>query len=233
MQNPTTKTPVTKCLDLAAYSVRMLAKFPDTPALAPLAVKMAAAAKGLVDSQAAYAAAVTEILPTRVDVKYENFVSDRRIRVTQQKAELADGKKNGPIASQASPEGSAPIVRLVGMSQVNQMAALEGRLAALAPLWSDATAEAKAIGQFRAAYKTAVDGRTTAGEVAANLRAVRDVAKEAFLTTYDEITSRVSAEFPRDTQMQDIFFDDVRGRSAAEQADDPAAETPAEGATTP
>lgn len=232
MQNPTTKTPVTKCLDLAAYSGRMLGKFPDTPALAPLAVKMAAAAKGLEDSQAAYAASVTAILPTRVDVKYENFVSDRRVRITQQKAEMADGKKNGAIASQAFPDGSAPIIRLVGMSQVDQMVALEGRLAALAPLWSDAAAEAKVIGQFRSAYKKAVDGRTKAGQAATNLRAVRDVAKEAFLTTYDEITSRVSAEFPRDTQMQDIFFDDARANSAAQQADDPAAVTPAEGATT-
>lgn len=231
MQNPTTKTPVTKCLDLAAFSERMLGKFPSTPALAPLALKMAAAAKVLEDSQAAYVAAVIAILPTRVDVKFENFVSDRRIRITQQKAEMADGKKNGSIASQAFPEGSAPIVRLVGMSQVKQMVALEGRLAALAPLWSDAPAEAQAIGQFRESYKTAVDGRTKAGEDAANLRAVRDVAKEAFLTTYAEITSRVCAEFPRDPAMQDIFFDDVRGRSAAEQADDPAAETPAEVAT--
>lgn len=229
MQNPTTKTPVTKCLDLAAYAERMLGKFPDTAALAPLAVKMAAAAKALEESQTTYAAAVTAILPTRVDVKYENFVSDRRIRVTQQKAELADAKKNGPIASQAFPEGSAPIIRLVGMSQVARMVDLEGRLAALAPLWPDALAESTAIGQFRSAYDKAIKGRDQAGQAATNLRAVRNVAKESFLTTYAEITSRVSAEFPRDTQMQDIFFDDVRGRSAAEQADDPAPEPPSEG----
>jgi hypothetical protein len=176
---------------------------------------------------------VKAILPTRVDVKYENFVSDRRIRATQQKAELADGKKGGAIATHAFPEGSAPIVRLVGLSQVEQMVNLEGRLMALAPLWPDAPAEAKAIGQHHVDYKKAIDGRTNAGQVATNLRAVRDVAKEHFLTTYAEITSRVSAEFPRDTPMQDIFFDDVRGRSAAEQADDSAAETPAEGETTP
>jgi hypothetical protein len=231
MQNPTPKTPVTKCLDLAAHAVRMFGKFPGTAGLAPLAAKLTASAQALDESQAKYTAAVKAILPTRVDVKYENFVSDRRIRVTQQKAELADGKKGGAIASQAFPEGSTPLVRLVGMSQVEQMVNLEGRLAALAPLWPDATAEAKAIGQHHLSYKMAIDGRTSAGQVATNLRAVRDVTKERFLTTYAEITSRVSAEFPRDALMQDLFFDDVRSRSAAEQADDSAAETHAEGET--
>jgi len=231
MQNPTKNTPVTKCLDLAGYSARMLGKFPGTPGLAPLAEKLTLAAQSLEDSQAKYAAAVKAILPTRVDVKYENFASDRRIRTTQQKAELADGKKGGAIAAQAFPEGSAPLIRLVGLSQVERMVSLEGRLAALAPLWPDALVEAKAIGQHHLAYKKAIDGRTNAGQVATNLRAVRDVAKEVFLTTYAEITSRVSAEFPRDTPMQDLFFDDVRARSAAEQADDPDDATPAEGET--
>lgn len=232
MQNPTKNTPVTKCLDLSAYAARMLSKFPGTPALAPLAGKLTTAAQALEEAQAKYAAAVREILPSRVDVKYENFVSDRRIRVTQQKAELADGVKGGRLSSQAFPEGSAPITRLVGLSQVEHMVKLEGRLAALEPLWPDALTEAKAIGQHHVDYQKALDGRTSAGQAATKLRAVRDVAKERFLTAYAEITSRVSAEFPRDTPMQDIFFDDVRGRSAAEQADDPEAGTHAEGEAT-
>jgi hypothetical protein len=228
MQTPTNKTPVSKCLDLAAYSVRLLVKFPANQALAPLAEKMQSAGQVLQRAQTNYADAVKAILPTRVDVKYENFVSDRRIRLTQQKAEMADGKKGGVIATQAFPEGSAPIVRLVGESQVNEMSLLAGRLAALAPLWPEAPAESQAISQLRDSYKTAVEGRHSAGQNAKNIRAIRDVAKESFLTAYAEITKRVGAEFPRDTVMQDLFFDDVRARSTAAQADEPEAEPPAE-----
>ena len=233
MQLPTAKTPVSKCLDLAAYSTRMLAKFPQNPALAPLGAKMASVAQALSSAQTSYADAVRAILPTRVDVKYENFVSDRRIRLTQQKAEMADGKKGGAIAAQSFPEGSSPIVRLVGPSQVKAMSDLAGRLAALAAVWPEASSEAQAITQFRDAYDAAVKGRDSAGQTSTNLRALRDVAKEGLLTAYAEITSRVSAEFPRDTAMQDLFFDDVRAQSAAAQADEPGAEPSVNGAEAP
>jgi hypothetical protein len=233
MQIPTSKTPVSKCLDLAGYGTRMLVKFPANAALAPLAAKMQSISQALSNAQDAYADAVKAILPTRVDVKYENFVSDRRIRLTQQKAEMADGKKGGAIAAQGFPEGSSPIVRLVGPSQVKAMSDLAGRLAALAAVWPEASAEAQAITQFRDDYEAAIKGRNNAGQAATNLRAARDVAKESFLTAYAEITSRVSAEFPRDTAMQDLFFDDVRSRSTAAQADDPEAEPSAEGDETP
>ena len=233
MQIPTARTPVSKCLDLAGYSTRMLGKFPQNPALAPLGAKMASAAQALSSAQTAYADAVKAILATRVDVKFENFVSDRRIRLTQQKAEMADGKKGGAIAAQSFPEGSSSIVRLVGPSQVKAMSDLAGRLAALANVWPEATAECQAITQLRDDYDVAIQGRDSAGQAATNLRAMRDAAKESFLTVYAEITSRVAAEFPRDTLMQDLFFDDVRAQSAAAQADAPEAPPVAEGGATP
>ena len=49
---------------------------------------------------------------------------------------------------------------------------------------------------------------------------MRDAAKEAFITKYVGITSRVAAEFPRDSAMQDLFFDEARTRSALAQADE-------------
>lgn len=232
MQTPSAKTSVSKCLELAGYCGQMLGKFPNNPTLTAVAAKMASAAKPLNDAQANYAAAVIAILPTRVDVKFENFVSDRRIRLTQQKAEIADGSKGGPIMTQAFPDGSAPITRLLGMSQVNAMADLVGRLVALAPLWPDANAESQAIEQHRDNYKKALDGRTSAGQTATNLKAKRDVAKESFLTVYVELTHLVAAEFPRDTVMRIFFFDDVRSASSAAAADDTNAD-PGADATTP
>ena len=48
---------------------------------------------------------------------------------------------------------------------------------------------------------------------------MRNAMKEIYITKYAEITSRVAAEFPRDSVMQDVFFDEVRHKSALEDAD--------------
>ncbi|MDI1447301.1 hypothetical protein [Polyangium sp. 6x1] len=212
-------TPVSKCLDLAAYSARMLGKFTNLPALIALGAEMTAAAAELSAAQAAYEKAVTDILPMRVDVKYENYVSDRRIRVTQQKAEIADGKRGGRIAGIVFPEGSAPITRLVGASQVQAMVDLEGRLKSAQDLWSDASAEKEAIGQHREQYDKALTARKNAGQNARDMRAARNAAKDKFLHKYAEIMSRVEAEFPKDRATQDLFFDEVRTKSSLATAD--------------
>jgi len=226
MQSPTATTPVSKCLDLASYTVRMCGKYPANAALASIATKLGGAAGALDGAQAGYAAAVRAILPARVDVKFENHVADRRIRLTQQKAEIADGKKNGAVASHVFPGGSAVIIRLLGQSQVDAMIALEGRLAAVAPVWADATQEQQAIAQLRQGYAAALAARTKAAQDAAALRSARDVAKDQFLTAYAEAQGLVQAEFPRDTVQQDLLFDDVRTRSSAAQADDSGTEEP-------
>lgn len=219
MQAPTMNTPVSKCGDLAAYSTRMLGKFTNLPVLLALAAEMEAAAHELAEAQAVYEQAVRAILPTRVDVKYENHVSDRRIRLTQQKAEMADGKRGGRIAGAVFPDGSAPVTRLVGASQVKAMSDLEGRLDAAKALWPEAAGEMEAIQVHRERYDNALTGRENAGQHARNMRALRNAAKDKFIHKYVEIMSRVEAEFPRDRAMQDLFFDEVRTRSALATAD--------------
>lgn len=237
MQAPDMTTPVSKCHDLGAYSVQMCSKFPKNATLTGVATQLSAATQTLADAQAHYADAVKAILPTRVDVKYENFVSDRRIRLTQQRAEIADGKKKGKFEGLAFPEGSPKITRLLGQSQVDEMIALEGRLAALAPVWPEAAAEATEIAQHHQAYQAAIHGRTKAGQDASALRAIRNVAKQGWITTYVKSQHLVEAEFPQDTTMQDLFFDEIRTKSAAAQADDeeqnPADPAPATTPATP
>lgn len=235
MQKPTKKTPDSKCFDLTVHAVRMFGKFPDNKVLTDLGSKLAAAGQAFEDAHDKHFEAVKAILPTRVDVKFENLTSDRRIRLTQQKAEMVDGKKAGKIGLQAFPEGSTPIVRLVGESQVKEMTRLVGQLEALAPLWPEAVSESQAIAQCRDSYAKALEGRTQAGKNATALRAVRNVAKEMFLTTYAEVVSRVEAEFPRDSAMQELFFDDVRSASTAAQAEaeEDASEAEAEAQATP
>jgi hypothetical protein len=219
MQNPTMKTSVSKCLELATYAIRMFGKFPTNAALTALAAELATAKSSLASAQQTYEIAIDEILPARVDVKYENHRSDRRIRQTQQKAELADGKKNGRISALVFPDGSTPITRLQGDSQIQAMADLEGRLDSATGLWPDAAIEKSEIVNHRQAYANALKSRNDIGQNVRNKRALRNAAKEAFITKYTEITSRVAAEFPRDDAMQDLFFDDVRSKSARDDSD--------------
>jgi len=221
MQSPSMKTPVSKCLDLATHAIVMLAKFPQNPDLAALIPKLTSAAHGLDTTQTLYLSAVKAILPARVEVKYQNFVSDRRVAQTQKKAQIA-GKT---ILAAVFPDGSQKITRLVGASQVDAMIALEGRLAAAATLWPDAAAEQQDIAAFRKGYAAAIAARATAGQDAAAVRATRDVAKRTFLAVYAEVQARVAAAFPLDTTMQDLFFDDLHTSSSAAQAD--ASEEPA------
>jgi hypothetical protein len=218
MQTPTDKTPVSKDIDLAAYAARMLSKFPDNLVLKQLSEEMLAAGASLATAQRAYEDAVRAILPTRVDVKYENYASDLRIRRTQKKADLADGRPNGPIAKAVFPEGSAPIVRLQGASQVDAMVNLEGRLGSAKALWNEAETEKADVKSFRERYAGALEGRRAAGQTARDSRVERNAEKNRFLVKYAEIGHKVEAEFPRDRAMSDLFFDDVRGRSTAQQA---------------
>ncbi len=226
MQAPTMNTPVSKCVELSTHAARMLGKFTHVPALLELAIKMTAAGAELSAGQVAYEDAVKAILPTRVDVKYENYVSDRRIRLVQQKVEIADGRRFGRIAGLVFPEGSSPITRLVGDSQTKAMQDLEGRLAAVVPLWPDAQSEWDAVALHREQYEKALSDRNSAGQAARDKRAARNAIKQQFITTYVEIMSRVEAEFPRDRVTQDLFFDEVRTKSALAAADASADEEP-------
>lgn len=220
MQTPTMKTRVSKCLELATYCIRMFGKFPTNAVLTALAADMTATKTNLATAQQQYEAAVEEILPARVDVKYENHASDRRVRLTQQKVEIADGKKGGRIAGLVFPNGSTSITRLQGESQINAMKDLEGLLESATTLWPDAAAEKAEIAQHREAYEAALKHRTDVGQNVRNKRALRNAAKEEFITKYAAIASRVEAEYPRDSAMQDLFFDEVRTKSALAEADD-------------
>jgi len=226
MQGVNIRVPVSKCLDLATYSIRMLSKFPDNVVLAGLGASLKVEQDDLGARQAAYEQAVREIIAARVDVSFENFSSDRRVRQTHRKAELADGKQGGKISSALFPDGSNVITRLQGDSQIQAMQDLEGRLEANKSLWNEAASEKADIAAHRDRYAKALKSRHDAGQKARDLRALRDAAKDRFVTKYLQAQSQVEVEFPRDKLMQELFFDDVRSKSSLEEADE-GGETPA------
>ncbi len=228
MQTPTMKTPVSKCLELATYSIRMFGKFSTNIVLTGLAAEMSAAKTNIATAQQQYETAVKEVLPARVDVKYENHASDRRIRLTQQKVEIADGKKGGRIAGLVFKDGSTQITRLLGDSQIQAMSDLEGCLESAVTLWPEAADEKIDIAKHRESYATALKYRKDLRQAVRDKRAMRNASKEAYITRYAAITSRVEAEFPRDSAMQDLFFDEVRSKSALAEADEDSNDVPAD-----
>ena len=228
MQTPTMKTPVSRCIELATYASRMMSKFTANAVLAQLAARMQGAGESLAASQATYQVAVLVILPTRVDVKYADLMGDRCVRRVQTRAELADGKKGGPIAAAVLPDGAASIARLKGASQVQRMLELEADIDAAAPIWPEAPAVRADVAQHRTEYDLALQGRRAARLAARSQRALRDAEKQRFLATYEEIARTVQAQFPRDREMQDLFFDAVKRPSASESADSPDEEMPEE-----
>lgn len=231
MQTPTKKTPVSKCINLARFAETMFSKFPKNPALTALTATLAAARGTLTASQDAYAKAISEIVHTRAEVRFADYIADKGVRSAIRAAEDADGRKNGKIVSMLAPQGITPIIKPVGATQVKEMHDLEGRLEAAAGAWAGALATRAEITTLRTNYEAALENRRAATQKASNARATRDAAKEDFLDVYAEITARVKAEFPRDRPMQDLFFDAVSEDGApAEDAgddDDDAAATPA------
>lgn len=218
MQQPTTKTSVSKCIALGRYAAAMLSKFTSKPALLSFATSMTAATDSLETAQGAYAASVLALVFPRVGVRYNDFISDNVVRALQRRAELFDDKTAGPTASFLFPEGVTPIIRPVGQTQVDAMLKLEGKLDALAS-WPEAAAEKAKLTTAREAYATALQDRATAMLASAALRAKRDAAKEDFLDVYATVAAKVKAEFPRDRAMQDLFFDKVTDAPVAD-ADD-------------
>jgi hypothetical protein len=228
MQIPSSKTPIVRCIQLALYAHRMLSKFTSNPTLVALAHKMLMTQQALADAQTAYLHAVNAIIFARVDVKYADYTADNGVRMAKLRAELADGKPSGPIASALMPGGVTPIIKPVGATQVKEMRDLEGRYDALAATFREALAEKAKITALRTDYETALETRRAAGQKASDLRAARNLIKEDFLSVYAEVGSRVRAEFPRDRAMQDLFFDDVT-TDTGDSGDDTTDEAPPAG----
>lgn len=231
MQLPTPKTPASRCIALGLYSQAMFAKFADNPVLVGLSAAVTSATTGLTSAQSAYAQAVVAIITPRVAVKYADFTSDRAVRAAQRAAETADGEKFGKVATAVFPDGVTPIVRPVGQTQCDLMRALEGRLEAAASIWPGAMAEKAKITAERTTYEASLAARRTAMEVASDLRAKRDAAKEDFLDVMAAAAGRVKEQFPRNRAMQDLFFDRVTDAAAidddAEDDETAPAATPA------
>jgi hypothetical protein len=216
MEIPTSKTPVAKCLALAAYTCQMMGRFPSSAELVELGAKLSVARDNLAAAERNCAVAEAGMLPARVTVTHADYESDEGLKQSRRAAELADGEAHGPIMMHLFPEGTTPIVRLLGVAQVKQMKDLEGRYDGLMSRWADAQSEKDKITALRQRYEQALNARSNAAQALSNARSLRDLAKEDFLDVYAEVANRVRALFPRNKKKQDLFFDTVTDRGSSE-----------------
>lgn len=212
---PNKDTPVPRCLELARHTEHMLGKFADNPRLAVLAARMRAGSGVLEAAQLAYEGEYRVLERMRIDVDFENYLSDARVRRTRKLVELEDGRARGRIAAQVFFEGSLDMSRIQGARQIEAMRTLEVRLLHVQDIWPGAAAELADITAHRTRYAAALDAREECLRRIEQLRLARDGAKERFLHLYAEIASLVQAEFPRDRKTQELFFRDAYERRPA------------------
>lgn len=209
MQNPTMKTPIPRCLHLGRYSARMLGKFPQVAELVTFTAKMNAITATLDSAFQTYEESKLAIVAARVDVRFADHTTDIELKNLIRRVELADGKAGGPLFSILVPDGKSALVKPFGQSQLDVLVDLAGALATLVSTWPGAAQEGLTVNGLRETYQTAIDGRTAAWKNARNLRLARNIAKQAFITGYLEISFGVKSLYPTDKAMQDLFFDDV------------------------
>jgi len=216
---PNRDTPVPRCLELALYTEHMLGKFPDNPRLVVLSARMREGSGVLEAAHLAHENEYRVLERTRIDVDFENYLSDARVRRTRKLVELEDGHAGGRIASQVFFAGSLDMSRIQGDRQIDAMRTLEMRLRNVQDLWPGAAAELAEIVMHRSRYGAALDAREACKRRIVQLRLARDAAKERFLRLYAEIASLVQAEFPRDRKTQELFFRDAYERRPAATPD--------------
>ncbi len=217
METPTSNTPVAKCLALATYAYQMMTKYATTNVvLLQLASKMAVARDGLASAEDTYSESEANLLPIRVNVRFADHESDECIKQRKRTAEFADGETHGPYAVHLFPNGTTPLTRPFGAAQIKEMRDLEGRYDVLISRWPDAQTEKDKLSAHRQRYEQALQERTDAEQSTANAKVARDSAKEDFLDVYAEVANRVRSLFPRNKKKQDLFFDTVVQRPAAE-----------------
>lgn len=220
MQLPTTRTPVARCIELGLYAQSMLSKLPEAPTLATLSDKLGVFVQALGQAQAIYTEAELKLITARAEMRFADHAANRQVRALHHTVEIADGMKKGKLAASILPEGITPVVRLVGATRVAELRTMEGRLEAAGATWAGAAGEKAKLTSARQRYDGAIAARRLAIEDVDDTRARRNAAKEQLLDAYAQVAAQVKATFPRNRQMQDLFFDQVIGRDATETAAD-------------
>jgi hypothetical protein len=157
-------------------------------------------------------------------VRFIDLFTDTELQSLLRRVETADGKAGGPLFKVVAPEGKTALVKPFGQKQLDVLVDLIGTLTALAATWPGAAQEIAVLEGLAKSYKAALDDRDSAWQSARNLRIARNLAKQAFLTGYLEISFSVKALYAQDKKMPDLFFDDVSNEVEKDIGEEPPVE---------
>jgi hypothetical protein len=206
MKLPTTKTPIDRLIVLGRYSATVVG-LSGNAELAPVAQALDGAAGKVRAAQRTYEDAVLAAVETRARVRWADYRADVGVRALLRAAETADGKRGGRIARGLFPDGVTPLVHAFGATEVAALRDLEGRLDAQAADWPEAANEKVKIAGLRTAYESALAARADARQKAADARVARDAIRENVLDAFAKLAGRVRAEYPRQADAQELFFE--------------------------
>lgn len=219
------KTPIVRCELKSLYMRTMIGKFPEVDDLKGLDTKLELATTTLLERDGIYREKIKSLVVIRVEIKFTDRLADQAIRAAIRRAQIADGKAGGLIASTLFPGGSTPVIRPVGGTQVKEMRALEGRYVEAAQIYPAGADDHGKIKELRVRYEDALEARKLGMEAAAQARAARNLAKEEFLDIFAEVVHRIRGAFPRDKKTQDLFFLKDKGNDGIDVGDDQDDET--------
>lgn len=222
METPSTKTSIQRCETASLFAQEALREYPllfkSEPdlaaALESLANSLGVGTGALLAAQGTYRAAVVALVPHRVRVKLVDLRSAEVVHSVKRAAEEAGAE----IAEAIFPGGVTPVIKGYGQSEVTALRALEGRITA-AISWADRETQLARVVEVRKLYENALKNRGEAMIDAAAKRAMRNAVKEDFLDVFAEVAAAIRGKFPRDKKRQDVFFDKLRSKKAADEDD--------------
>ncbi|MBK9262649.1 MAG: hypothetical protein IPM54_22945 [Polyangiaceae bacterium] len=215
---PTMRTPIERCEEKSLHTQGMLSKFSDVPALVGLETILAKATNGLLAKQLELIAKRKALIVLRIEVAICDRISDQVVRACLKRAQIEDGEAGGRIATTLFPNGSTPIIKPVGSTQVDEMRQLEGRYDNVTSIYPAAIDDKNKVATERSRYETALGARKSGIEQVTQALAARDLAKEEFLDVFAEVAARIQAAFPRDKKTQDLFF--LKDKAARDEGDE-------------
>jgi hypothetical protein len=220
VQTPDHKTSIPRCETASLFAQDALREYPAVfkaePELAAqlenLANTLGVGTGALLAAQSTYRAAVVALVPHRVRVKLVDLRSAEVVHSVKRAAEEAGEE----VAEAVFPGGVTPVIKGYGQSEVAALRALEGRIAA-ATRWADREAQLARIVEVRELYEKALKDREEAMIDAAAKRAIRNAVKEDFLDVFATVAAAIEGKFPRDRRRQNVFFDKLRAKKAADE----------------
>lgn len=202
----------------------MLGKLPQNPPLAAYALKMSDVGATLDKENQAYEQSKLAIIDARVDVKFVDLTTDTKLQSFLRRVETADNRAGGPLFKTIAPEGKTALVKPFGQKQLDVLVNLVGTLKALGATWPAAAQESVVVEGLAKTYKDALDNRDGDWQSARDRWIARNLARQAFVTAYVEISFSVKALYPQDKKMQDLFFDEVENEVEKDLGEEPEAQ---------